>query len=76
MHNYKDHCEISSNTYKGKFSIVCEVNALVEEWMYVISFFHAIIFDTLQSLQSEFQAGDGEARIYNLCMLFLFRLSR
>ena len=60
MHNYKDHCKISSNTYKGKFSIIifCEVNALVE----LISFFHAIILDTLQSLQSEFQAGDGEAK--------------
>ena len=30
--------------------------------MDVISFFHAIILDTLQSLQSEFQAGDGQAK--------------
>ena len=32
--------------------------------MDVISFFHAIILDTLQSLQSEFQAGDGEAKAF------------
>ena len=47
--------------------------------MDVISFFHAIILDTLQSLQSEFQAGDGEAKAFrptkNLIINFVYAFS-